>query len=169
MSYQLGQQIFDSDFQPTFIVGVWRGGAPIGIAVQEYLRYKGITSDHIPIRTSSYTGIDQQAQVQVHGLKYLVKRANAGDRLLIIDDIFDTGRSVKAIIDQLSRKMRLNVPRDIRVATVLYKPAKSKVDIVPNYYIRTTDRWVVFPHELEGFANADEIVAAKGAEFAGLF
>ena len=72
-SFLLAEQIYASGFRPNFIVGVWRGGAPVGIAVQEYLEYKGLESDHIAIRTSSYYGIDQQDKdVRVHGLQYII-------------------------------------------------------------------------------------------------
>ena len=75
-SFQLGTKIINSGFKPTFIVGIWRGGAPVGIAVQEILAYAGIQTDNIAIRTSSYKqGIDQQkGHVEVYGLSYLVKR-----------------------------------------------------------------------------------------------
>ncbi|MFB1002279.1 MAG: hypoxanthine phosphoribosyltransferase, partial [Pseudomonadales bacterium] len=61
-SFSLGMKILDSHFRPTFIIGVWRGGAPIGIAVQEVLDVCGITTEHIAIRTSSYEGIDQRSK-----------------------------------------------------------------------------------------------------------
>ena len=93
-SFRLAQQILASGFRPTHIVGVWRGGAPVGIAVQEYLEFKGIETDHISIRTASYTGIDEQADVHVYGEGYLVDTLNAEDRLLIIDDVFDHEFSV---------------------------------------------------------------------------
>ena len=48
-SFKLADQIFQSGFKPHFIVGVWRGGAPVGIAVQEYLDYRGLETDHIAI------------------------------------------------------------------------------------------------------------------------
>ena len=48
-SFQLGTQIIKSGFKPTFIVGIWRGGAPVGIAVQEILAYAGIQTDNIAI------------------------------------------------------------------------------------------------------------------------
>ena len=54
-SYQLAWQVFESGYRPNYIVGVWRGGAPVGIAVQEFLDVLGIESDHIAIRTSSYS------------------------------------------------------------------------------------------------------------------
>ncbi|MDP5070320.1 MAG: hypoxanthine phosphoribosyltransferase, partial [Congregibacter sp.] len=70
-SFRLGEKIFASGFRPDFIIGVWRGGAPVGIAIQEYLAYVGVESDHIAIRTSSYTGINTQDKtVRVHGLDY---------------------------------------------------------------------------------------------------
>lgn len=62
LSFSLANQIIESGFVPTHIVGVWRGGAPIGIAVQELLEARGIECDHIAVRTSSYTGIGEQAR-----------------------------------------------------------------------------------------------------------
>ena len=71
-SYRLAAQVIQADFKPSFMIAIWRGGAPIGIAVQEFLQYRGIESDHIAIRTSSYHGIDDQAsQVQVLSLIHI--------------------------------------------------------------------------------------------------
>jgi hypoxanthine phosphoribosyltransferase len=53
-SYRLADQVFKSGFVPDFVVGVWRGGTPIGIAVQEYLDYRGISTDHCAMRAISY-------------------------------------------------------------------------------------------------------------------
>ena len=57
-SFQLAWKVYESGFKPNYIVGVWRGGAPIGIAVQEFLSVLGIKSDHVAIRTSHYSAID---------------------------------------------------------------------------------------------------------------
>ena len=68
-SFQLGLNVMESGFRPDFIVAVWRGGTPVGIAVQELLDYAGLDTDHIAIRTSYYKGIDEtRNQVQVHNL-----------------------------------------------------------------------------------------------------
>ena len=116
-AFRLGAAVHASGFRPSFIVAVWRGGAPIGIAVQELLAWKGVASDHIAIRTASYHGIDGRAdEVRVYNLSYLVKTLSAEDRLLIVDDVFDTGRSVEAIVDRLGALVRRNMPRDVRVA-----------------------------------------------------
>ena len=97
-SWRLANQIVESGFRPTHIVGIWRGGAPVGIAVQELLAYHGIESDHIAIRTSSYTGIDEQREVRVYALGYLIDTLNPQDHLLVIDDVFDSGRSIRAFL-----------------------------------------------------------------------
>jgi hypoxanthine phosphoribosyltransferase len=160
-SLALGMQIVRSGFRPTFLVGVWRGGAPIGIAVQEVLEFHGIDCDHLAIRTSSYTGIDQQAsQVRVHAIDYLVSRLTAEDNLLLIDDIFDSGRSLEAVLTELSRRCRRNMPENVRIATVYYKPRRNKTLLKPDFCVRETDEWLVFPHEIKGLSR-EEILANK--------
>jgi hypoxanthine phosphoribosyltransferase len=150
-SIKLGLQIMESGFKPTFTVGIWRGGTPVGIAVQELLDYFGINTDHIAIRTSYYTGIGQRSKsIRVHGLDYIVENINAEDDLLIVDDVFDSGQSVKSVIDTLKKKCRKNTPLDIRIAVVYFKPANNQTDSVPDYYIHQTDKWLIFPHELTG-------------------
>ncbi|TQV76723.1 hypoxanthine phosphoribosyltransferase [Aliikangiella marina] len=155
MSFELGIQILKSDFSPKFIVAVWRGGTPVGIAVQEVMDYYGVKTDHISIRTSSYIGMQQQKEVNVHGLEYIVNNINAEDSLLIIDDVFDSGRSIEALIKELRHKCRRNTPNDIRVATVYYKPKRNVTDLKPDFYLKETDDWLVFPHELIGCTPAE--------------
>ncbi|MGI9304061.1 MAG: phosphoribosyltransferase [Gammaproteobacteria bacterium] len=162
-SFKLGTAILTSGFRPNFIVGIWRGGTPVGIAVQELLDYFGVRTDHIAIRTSSYQGMNQRGdEVRVHGLSYLIKNINAEDALLIVDDVYDTGLSVQSVIHELHRKCRKNIPDDIRVATAYFKPTNNKTDIVPDYYVHETANWLVFPHELDGL-TPDEIIAHKPA------
>jgi hypoxanthine phosphoribosyltransferase len=160
-SIELGLQVVRSGFRPTFLVGIWRGGAPVGIAVQEILEYNGIECDHVSIRTSSYTGIDQQSRtVRVHAVDYLVSSLNAEDQLLLIDDVFDSGRSLEAVIAELRRRWRRNLAEQIRVATVYYKPARNRSNLMPDFYVRSTDQWLVFPHEINGLTR-EEILANK--------
>ncbi len=160
-SFRLGVQIHNSGFKPDFIVGVWRGGTPVGIAIQEILAYLGNESDHIAIRTSSYYGINEQTkEVRVHGIDYLISNMNAEDKLLIVDDVFDSGRSIRAILDTLNERSRKNIPHDIRMAMPWYKPLRNIIDTVPDYFIHETDDWLVFPHEMDGLTEK-EIFANK--------
>lgn len=155
-SLEIGRQILASDFRPNFIVGVWRGGTPVGIMVQELLDFYGVETDHISIRTSSYSGINKRDnKVRVHGLSYLTSSMNAEDSLLIVDDVFDTGLSVKAIIKKLREKSRKNLPHDVRVATAYFKPGKNKTSFEPDFCAHKTDDWLVFPHEMEGLSRSE--------------
>jgi len=149
-SFRLGSKIVQSGFKPTMIMAIWRGGTPVGMAVQEILSYCGVDADHIAIRTSSYTGFDQrESTVKVHGLNYLIKRVGHDDRLLIVDDVLDTGHTLVAVIEELRRRTRGNMPADVRVAVPWYKPGRNQTDLVPDYCIHETAAWLVFPHELD--------------------
>jgi len=155
-SFELAIQVYESGFRPDFIVGVWRGGAPVGIAVQELMHVFGVESDHIAIRTSSYTGIGERSKtVRVHGLTYLIKRLESEHNLLIVDDVHDSGLSIDHTIVELKKACKKNTPH-IRVATPYYKPKNNKTDRVPDYFVHESDEWLVFPHEIDGLTT-DEI------------
>lgn len=161
VSMALAMKVLRAGFRPSHIVGVWRGGAPVGIAVQEVLEYHGLDTDHIAIRTSSYYGIDKQAAlVKVYALDYLVDTMSPEHTVLIVDDVFDSGRSIEAILAELAKRCRANLAKDIRVATAYYKPARNKTKIKPDFYVHETDKWLIFPHELKGLTR-DEILANK--------
>ncbi len=160
-SFRLGKQILESGFRPHFIVGIWRGGAPVGITVQELLDFFGIHTDHISIRTSYYKGIEQRdSHIRVHGLQYVIENVDADEGLLIVDDVYDTGLSIEAVIESLRERARRNMPREIRIATAYYKPEKNRTRRVPDYFIHETDQWLVFPHELNGLSR-EEILNEK--------
>jgi len=160
-SFQLAANIFEAGFKPDFLVGLWRGGSAVGIAVQEGLDYFGTKTDHIAIRTS-YTGAARYSQmvskaesIRVHGLQYLLENLSAHHSMLIVDDVYSTGSSVNAVIKQLERKTRRNLPKDIRVATVWYRPTEKTLR-TPEYFVHETDDWLVLPYELSGF-SIDEL------------
>jgi hypoxanthine phosphoribosyltransferase len=160
-SLELARRVVASGMRPTFLVAIWRGGAPIGITVQEVLEYHSIHTDHIAIRTSSYSGIDiQHKTVRVHATHYLVSRLEAHDELLIVDDVFDSGHSLEAVIEDLTRRCRRNLPERIRIATVYYKPERRRTALMPDFYVHETSHWLVFPHELQGLTR-EEILANK--------
>ena len=156
-SFQLAANINAAGFKPDFLVGLWRGGSAVGIAVQEGLDYLGVKTDHIAIRTSyrgapSYTEmVSTAAGIRVHGLQYLLENLCSHHSLLIVDDVYSTGSSVQAVIDQLAHKTRRNLPHDIRIATVWYRPSERTLR-QPDYYVHETDDWLVLPYELTGLS-----------------
>ena len=160
-AYRLAVQIYKSGYRPDFIVGVWRGGSTVGIYVQECLQYLGVETDHIAIRTS-YKGMDDYLQklkegteIHVHGLQYLFENMNADDNLLIVDDVYSTGRNVAAVIDRLQNKMRFNMPKDSRIAVPYYRPGFNLHDRRPDYFLHQYDEWLVLPYELTGLDETE--------------
>ena len=154
-SFQLAAQIYEAGFHPDFLVGLWRGGSAVGIAVQEGLDYLGVKTDHIAIRTSykgaaSYPEMVSKADaIRVHGLQYLLENLASHHSLLIVDDVYSTGSSVKAVIDQLALKTRRNMPKDIRIASVWFRPTDRTLR-TPNYFVHETRDWLALPYELTG-------------------
>lgn len=159
-SFTLAWQVFESGYRPNYIVGVWRGGTPVGIAVHELLDILGVESDHTAIRTQSYTGITQRQQrVQVDGMNYLTERVSHSDALLLVDDVHDTGLSLQQIILDLQQACGASTP-EIRIATPWFKPTNNQTRRTPDYFVHQTSDWLVFPHELDGL-EIDEMRANK--------
>ena len=129
-SFRLGVNIFESGFRPTFIVGLWRGGSSVGIYVQECLQTLGIETNHLSLRTS-YRGqpfYDEMANspvsdIRVHGTRYLLENLNEDDSLLIVDDVFSTGKNIEAVIKRLNFRLKRNMPKEVRVATLWQRPS----------------------------------------------
>ena len=163
-SFKLAADIYASGFRPDYLVGLWRGGSAVGIAVQEGLDYFGVPTDHIAIRTS-YSGADTyekmvtRKRIRVHGLEYLLDSVCAEHSLLIVDDVLSSGKSVRAVRRQLEKKARRNLPHDIRVATVWFRPTE-KTRKAPDYFVHETTDWLVLPYELTGM-SVDEIKATR--------
>lgn len=158
-AFKLGVGIFESGFRPTFIVGLWRGGSSVGIYVQECLQTLGVETNHLSLRTS-YRGQPSYQEmadaptsaIRVHGTGYLVEHLNADDSLLIVDDVFSTGKNIEAVINRLQFRLKRNMPEDIRIATLWQRPSYKAVDIKPDYVLRQTEDWLVFPYELSGLS-----------------
>ena len=144
-------------------MGLWRGGSSVGIVVQECLATLGVETDHIALRTS-YAGLEQyqrdaasEQPIRVHGKQYLLENLNTDDRLLIVDDVFSSGRHTQAVVAQLTQGLKRNLPREIRVAALWYRPSGPAR---PDFYLHETDQWLVLPYELNGLTR-DEIARHK--------
>ncbi len=159
-AFELGLQVMESGFRPDLLIGVWRGGAPVAIAIHELMSYLGLTLDHIPVRTQLYRGIDvRNDRPEVEGLDYVARHHNRFHRILLVDDVFDTGLSLHRVVQELHRLCGA-ATLDIRIATPWYKPLNNRTPLRPDYHLHETPAWLVFPHELCGLSRA-EILANK--------
>lgn len=166
-SFKLGVRIFESGFKPTFIIGLWRGGSSVGIYVQECLQTLGLETEHLSLRTS-YRGQPYYhdmasapvSNIRVHGTRYLLENLNASDSLLIVDDVFSTGKNIEAVVKRLELRLKRNMPKDIKVATLWQRPSYKVVDFNPDFILHQTEDWLVFPYEMTGL-TLDEIKMNK--------
>ena len=161
-AYRLGVNVFNSGFRPTFIVGLWRGGSTVGIAVQECLQALGVETDHISIRTSYQGFAEYQSmmnnpseRIRVHGTQYLIENLSKADSLLIVDDVYSTGHNVDAVIERLRGRLKRNMPDNVKIAALWHKPTKLETGRNPDYYLHETDDWLVLPYELSGLSYSE--------------
>ncbi len=161
-SQQLAINILKSGFVPDLLVALWRGGTPVGIGIHEVLALTGHRCEHLPIRAESYTGINEQREVRFSGLELLQSFiiTHTSSRILLVDDVFDTGRTIQALVKKID-DMVVNKSLDIRIATPWFKPGKNKTAMLPDFYLHTTEEWLVFPHELQDLSDA-ELLAKPG-------
>lgn len=153
-SFKLARQIMDSHWLPDVMIALWRGGAPVGVTVHEFFHYHALRPRHYVLKCHSYTGIlERQHQVTIDNIAYLKTNIKRSERVLIVDDIFDSGSTARAVLEQLT-----DLQVDLRFAAVYWKPKANLTNLTPDYYVRTTDEWIVFPHELDGLSR-DEILA----------
>ena len=161
-SFALAKKICESGYDPQVLVCMWRGGTPVGIVVHEYLLYKGIETEHIAIKAGSYLGIEEREDVLIEHMESFVYGMTEDSRTLVVDDIFDTGYTMKKVCEALKRRTK-----NIKTATLYYKPGKSADGEGPDFFLRETENWVVFPHELMGLSP--EEIDQKGDFAGGLF
>lgn len=149
-AFRLAHKILESGYRPDFMIALWRGGASIGMYCHEFFKWHALSVDHVAIRTSRYTGIGQAKEnVQVHSLSYILDRWTPASKILLIDDVWDSGLTVDAV--------KRSFPKEalIQTAVLYYKPLKNQFPCKPEYYLYETDEWLVFPHELEGMTKQD--------------
>ena len=166
-SFRLGRLVYESGFRPKHAISIWRGGTPIGLGVDAFFRMRGLTIHHTSVATASYDGIHSQGEVVVKGLEHLTSSVCREDGLLIIDDVFDSGRTIQKIMTTLRQRARKNTPSDIRVAVVHRKERDDQFDEVPVYSVHRLPEnlWIDYPHELADLVREgdpeDSLIAKK--------
>lgn len=155
-AFQLTRDIVNSEFHPTALLALWRGGTPIGIGIHEGLSYLGIHAKHFALRTSYYDDKNQRKDtVQIDQIDSFASQFSESERLLIVDDVFDSGNTLKAVIQHIQDNTSIIAPAQIKIATPYFKPAQNLTDFTPDFYLHETDEWIVFPHELMGLSEQE--------------
>jgi len=152
--FRLARRIWDDGYRPDFLIGLWRGGAPPGIVIQEFFRWKGHDPYHTAIRTQSLEGLLQGDGFDIKGFEHVLDVVEADDQLLLVDDVFNTGRTIYEVMRYLRRTARRNTP-EVRVATVYYLPERREFLVGPDYFLHEVETPPLLPYRLTELSEDD--------------
>lgn len=144
--WRLARQVLDANWKPDVLIALWRGGAEAGVVIHEFLKANGLSVRHMPIKCSSYTGIGTSStNVKFEHAESVLAALKPGTKVLVVDDVFDTGRTAAAVHERLEK-----LGCDMKMACVYWKPEKNVTPYKPDFFVNKLDKWIVFPHEIEG-------------------
>jgi hypoxanthine phosphoribosyltransferase len=136
MLLDLADRIRKDRFKPDVIVGVSRGGWPPARILSDLLSNPNLAN----VRAEFYLGV---AETKCEpALTQPVSVAVEAKRVLIVDEIADTGKSLKLVKEHIIKQGAA----EARIATVYFKPWSV---VRPDYYSKETSDWIVFPWEVK--------------------
>lgn len=134
LSQELAAKIKTSGFEPDYLVGITVGGLiPLGLLAEE-LDIRNI----LTVSASSYEGKEQR-ELEV---RYLPNVDIAGKKILLIDEVSETGQTLQHIASLLKEKYQ---PSELRTATLVVNVKESKFH--PDFYSLEAHEWMIFPWE----------------------
>jgi len=152
----LARDVVDADFRPDVVVAVARGGLVLAGAISYALDTKMCGS----INVEFYTGVDERLPEPVLLPPTLDAPSLAGKRVLVVDDVSDSGRTLVLVRDLL-----LEVADEVRTVCLYSKP---RTVLEPDFTWKRTDRWITFPWSalppVTAGGTSDSGVAATGPE-----
>ena len=134
MLVDLALKIRSSGFKPDLIVGVSRGGWAPGRILSDLLE----NTHTVNIKIEFYVGIGKTARKPV--VTQPLSDNIAGKRVLVVDDVSDTGESLRVAVDHMVAKGAAGV----KTVTVYYKPHST---FKPDFFADSTPDWIIFPWE----------------------
>jgi len=134
MLIDIALRIRASGFKPDYIVGVSRGGWAPGRILSDLLE----NNHTLNIKIEFYVGIGKTARKPV--VTQPLTEDIAKKKVLVVDDVSDTGESLKVALDHVVEKGAA----DVKTATVYYKPHSV---FKPDFFADSTSDWIIFPWE----------------------
>jgi len=134
MLIELADRIRRDGFEPDVIVGVSRGGWAPARVMSDLLENPELAN----VRAEFYLGVAETKGEPV--ITQPVSASVKGKRVLVMDDVADTGKSLRLVKTHLLDEGAT----DVKIATIYYKPWSV---LTPDYYKKKTSLWVIFPWE----------------------
>lgn len=132
-SRELAVQVQQSGFVPDMVVAIARGGLLLAGSVAYALDVKSCGA----INVEFYTGVDLRLDEPVLLSPMLDTPSVAGQRVLLVDDVSDSGRTLAMVLELL-----LSAQADVRSLCLYSKPETL---LEPDYVWRKTSKWIAFP------------------------
>ena len=136
MLLDLAGRIRKDGFKPDIIVGISRGGWPPARVLSDLLSNPNVAN----VRAEFYLGIAETGSEPT--LTQPVSVRTRGKKILIVDEVADTGKSLKMVKKHIVQEGA----REARTVTVYYKPWSI---VRPDYFAKETSDWIVFPWEIK--------------------
>uniref|UniRef100_UPI003D8EE7CF phosphoribosyltransferase n=1 Tax=Gordonia sp. B7-2 TaxID=3420932 RepID=UPI003D8EE7CF len=137
---ELARAVADDGFVPDIILGIARGGLIPAGALAYALDCKLLIS----LNVEFYTGIGETLAEPVLLPSLLESSGLHDQRVLVVDDVADTGKTLRLVDDYCALQGRVAEVRN----AVLYK--KPHTITTPDYHWRVTDKWIEFPWSAPG-------------------
>lgn len=134
LSEKLADQIAETGFRPDIIVAVSRGGFDPARILSDELNIRSLAS----LQVIYYAGVNERNDKPQ--VKYPLNADIAGLNVLVVDDVADSGNSLKVVKDYIDNLG----PREVRIATLHHKPWSS---FEPDFYAESVDKWIIYPWE----------------------
>ncbi len=134
MCVELALKVRASGYAPELLVGVARGGWVPARVLSDLMPGVGLAS----MRVEFYEDVAKAGRRPV--ITQPVSAEVRGRKVLVVDDVADTGESLIAACEHV----RARGAAEVRIATLHHKPHSK---LVPDYYVRSTSAWIVYPHE----------------------
>ncbi len=136
MLLDLAEKIRKNRFNPDIIVGVSRGGWPPARVLSDLMGNPNLAN----VKAEFYLGVAETKGEPT--LTQPVSMKVAGKKVLVVDEVADTGKSLKLVKEHIIEKGAT----EVKIATVYYKPWSI---VKPDYYEKETSKWIVFPWEIK--------------------
>jgi len=130
----LADKVRRADFKPDVIVGISRGGWPPARIISDLLENLELAN----VKAEFYFGVAQTKGEPV--ITQAVSISVRGKKVLVVDDVADTGKSLRLVRSHLQEQGAA----DVKIATIYYKPWSI---VVPDWYEKETSHWIIFPWE----------------------
>ncbi len=163
----IAEQIYKDGFVPTVIFVILRGGALLGNVISEYFKLSTSSSSppiYAAVVAHSYVGTSAQEEIIIEGWTFSPERIRKHDKIIFIDDIFDSGKTINKLVSVLiengaTRENIKMVVHDYKIREFV----KTKLEFFPDYYARklqladpSQDNWIHYlSHEIDGLSKEE--------------